>query len=157
MDCDYCPDSAEELIALEDGVEVDGDKGCMPVVAVDDVGSETDEGEGREHSLREVRIALEICKEIIVGPASGEIFLVVDEVVCDAVEDECVYAYINAVVHLEIDDALHVLLIFLGNHLVLRDDDSHVILVFIECLRKTSDDICQSSGFNERHAFSCNE
>ena len=149
-------DSLIELIVRKSLLEIYGNKSGLPVVAVDQVGAESDRLKGRQASLGEICKSGDLKERIIrVRFICREESLVVDEVESDPVLHGLEYAHILAlpvVVHVEVGDIFHLILDLLLHAGILRNHDSDIIVLRINILGERADNVSQSAGLDERYA-----
>ena len=146
----------------EEGVEVDRHEARLPVVAVDDVRFEPDDGEGGQDRLVEEDELSKVLRHAGVGVAVGEILLVVDEVVDDAVllefhDADILHDARARDVHVEVTDILHALFILVRDARVLRHHDPDVDAFRGKSLGQGAHDVSESACFREGVAFGTNK
>ena len=132
-------DAPIELVRLEGIMQINGYQTCLPVVAVDDIGPERDDGQRRKRGSAEKRELLNILEDLSVRSITLEIELIVDEVEFDALifhlEDADILLT-PCELHIEMVHILHLGLILVLDTGILRDDDPYVELVLVQVLRQ---------------------
>ena len=133
-----------------------GDHARLPVVGVDDVREEADQRQGVQHGTAEEAVTLVLVAAQTVDIAAAEVILVVDEIEGDAV----LLQHLNAAVllapaklDLEVDQVAHCVRIFLRDRGVQRQNDAHIMPFAGKNRRQRANNIRQSAGLDERHAF----
>ena len=133
-------DSVEEIIGLESLLEVDRYKACLPVMAVDQVGTEADYGQRGKHSLGEEREPGNLKKRIVrIRLLTGEESLVIYKVEFYTVYFGLQDAYIFALpmeIHIEVRHIFHLILHFLFHAGIFGNDDTDIVILFIDILRQ---------------------
>ena len=142
----------------EQGVEIDRNEACLPVVAVDDVRLEPDDGEGCQDRLVEENELPEVLRHAGVGVAVGEVLFVVDEVVDDAVlfefhDADILHDARARDVHVEVADILHALFILVRDARVFRHHDPYVDAFRSKSLGQGAHDVSESARLREGVAF----
>ena len=159
MDGHDCADAAIERVVLEHLVQINRDQCGLPVMAVDDIRTEADERQHRQHSLGEEAELLDIPQDIAVQLFAVEEMLVVDIIIADTVQLACHNADIEiaqpAQIHIEISDIRKATAILLRDTGIVRNDDTHIVFFLIQGFRKRADNIRQTSGLDKRYAFRC--
>ena len=161
MDGHYGLDPVEELVSLESLLEIYRHKSGLPVVAVDQVRTETDRRKGRQAGLRKVCKSGDLKKRIIgIRLICCEKSLVVDEIESDSVLHSLEHAHIltlPVIVHIEVGDILHLVLDFLLHAGILRNHDPYIVVLRINILGERTDNVSQSAGLDERNALRCDK
>ena len=142
----------------EQRVEVDRNEARLPVVAVDDVRLEPDDGERGQDRLVEEDELSEVFRHAGVRVAVGEVLLVVDEVVDDAVllefHDADILHDVRARdVHVEVADILHALFELVRDARVLRHHDPDVHAFRSQGFRQGAHDVSEAARFREGVTF----
>ena len=78
-------DSPEELILLEAVMEVNRNKACLPVMAVDNIRTEADHRKYGEHCLGEECEFLQIPRSAVIRLRAAEIIFIIYKVELDTV------------------------------------------------------------------------
>ena len=147
-------DSAIELIGLECVIQINRNEACLPVMAVDDVRTEFNRRKNRKSSFAEECKASDIIRHACIRLVAGEEILIIDKIEVDAVQFALHDAYIVAVpvkIHVEMCLVLQHVFALLVHERIHRQDDSAVEISFVNALRKRSDNVCKTTGLNERH------
>ena len=131
----------------------------LPVVAVNDVGVESDDRHCRQNRLGEENEAFNIpLGGVAVGAVTLEIILVVDEVEVYALIDifhdtDMDIFHMSAVVHVEMADIVELAAVFPRDTGVVGNDNANVILVVIQTFRQCTYNIGKPAGFDKGDAF----
>lgn len=154
-------DAAVEGIVPEHLVQEDGNQPRLPVVAVDDVGTEAHGRQDRKGRLGEEAELFDVPQQIAVGLVAAEVVLVVDEVVGDALHPAGHDAHVDAAqaaqLHLKAVHVLELAAVFFGDAGIVGQDDAHVVTAFVERLGQRAGHVGQSTRLDERHAFRCDK
>ena len=151
-------DSAEEQIALEAVVKVNGYKTCLPVVTVDDVGAEADHGQCAESCTGEVDKLLNIASYLAIGLITCEIELVIYEIECNAVDLSCEDTYVllsPSKIHLEVCEICELVLPFRLHTKVFRKDNANVILLIVKILGECACNVSKTACFDKGYSLAC--
>ncbi len=135
----------------------DGEYADLPVMAVDNVGMEANYRQDCQRGLGEVAEFLNVPMDVAVGFRVGEIVLIVDEIVGNAVQLAGHNADIDitklAEIHIEMVHILEIIAVLFGNACVVGDNDAHVIFILVEGLGQCAHDIGKTASLNKRHTF----
>ena len=161
MNGDDSLNAAIEFAAGKTLLEIYGYQSCLPVVAVDQIGSEIKQRQCGKDCFAKVCISLNLISGIVViYLGAAEIVLVVDEIVSDAVDFSLEEAYIDilpVIIHVEGADVLELILHLLLHAGILRQKNSYVKVSLVEILGERAYYIRKSACFDERHPLRCNE
>ena len=151
----------EEGVGLENCVEHYRQYAGLPIVAMDDIGVEVNDRQDRQCGLGEIAKLLDIPVNITVGLGVGEIVLIIDKVVGNAIQLVGHNADIDiaqpAEIHIEMMYILELIAVFFRNARVIRQYDAHVVLVLVERFGQCARDIGKAAGLDERYAFRRNK
>ena len=140
-------------------MEENGDKCGLPVMAVDNVGTEPDNGKYSENCLAEECESLYIPLYIVgIWSVALEIELVIHEVELYTVVFVFHYTNMNTfaaqtVVHIEMSNILEPVAVFFWNTCIIRHYNSDIEFIFVYILRKSACNVCQTACFDERDTF----
>ena len=152
-------DTAEERVILEHFMQEYRNQRRLPVVAVDNVRTESYDRQHRQHGLGEKAEFLNIPQNITVQPLSLEEMFIVDVIIANAVKltghDADVEISQFSQIHIEAVEIGESAAILLRNAGVIRNDYAHIVFVFIQRFRKRSDNIRQAARLDKRHALRC--
>ena len=130
----------KEEIALEALLEIDRDQSCLPVMAVDQLGLEAENGKGGKHRLGEIRVALDLPVRIVrVYGGAVEVILIVDEIILHAVlldNEKSDIHFLPVVIHVERSEIIHPVLDLLLHAGVPRKDNPDIVILRIKFLRQ---------------------
>ena len=134
----------------------------LPVVAVDDVGDPVHVVERREGRLGKVAELGDVAHQIGVGIAPAEEFIIIDEIIDNAVHDhfhdaDIEAAPVGAEIHLELAAVDHLLLVLLGDAGIAGQDDLHVAVLLGEGLGQGVHHVAQTAGLDEGIALGADE
>ena len=151
--CFYIP---EKLILLESIVKIYRYKSCLPVMAVDNVRTESDHRKHRKHSFGEESKFLQIPGRAVIRLRTAEIVFIVDKVELDSVifhlHDPDITVLISQI-HIEMSDVLHLVFPFLFHAGVFRKNDANIKITLVKAFRQRPRYVCQPSGFNKRYCL----
>ena len=154
-------DPVEELVRLESLLEIDRHKTGLPVMAVDQVGTEINGRERRQAGLGEESEPGDLKDRVVrVDLIGSEESLVIDKVERDPVLHGLENADILAlpvVVHIEVGHILHLILHVLFHAGILGNHDSDIVVLRINILGKRADNVSQSAGLDKRNALGCDK
>ena len=129
-------------------------------MAMYDVRLESDTWQDRKRCLAEIAELLNIPFHIVtVNIETIEIILIVYKVY----RNTLIFQIHNpnilllpANIHMEMRQITHLLLEFCRQTHIIRNDDTHVILLFIKDSRQCTNNVCKSASLDKRYAFRCN-
>ena len=154
-------DPAEEIISLKTLMKIYRNQSGLPVMAVNDIRSETKQGHSRKRRLREEGKFLDILIDIAaVRLKSVKVRFVVDKIINHAVNNclQNANVFIFPIkVHIKMGLVLHGIPQILGNAGILGQHHSNVKILFVYIFRKGTYHIGKSSCLDKRHAFRCNK
>ena len=139
VDRDDRLDGAIVLSAGETIVEKHRNETGLPVVAVDHIRVPVEQRQRRQCGIAEETELLEIPVPVTVWTVTGEIRLVVDEVVGHAlvlILQDTDIAILSEIVHIEVGHVLHLLAPLPRDAHILRNHDAAVIVLLVDGLRK---------------------
>ena len=93
-------------------------------------------------------------------PWAAEVIFVVDEVICYPVDygfEETDIDILPVVIHVEGVDVLKLVLHLLLHAGILGQENPYIKIPLVQILGERSDNVCQSSRFDERHPLRCNK
>ena len=134
----------------------------LPVVAVDDVGDPVHVVEGCERGFAEEAVFGDVLDKVRIGIAPAEEFLVVDEVIDDAVhhhlhDPDVKLPPVGGEIHHELPSVDHLILVLLGDASVARQDDLDIAVELGERPGQGIHHVTQTAGFHEGIAFRADE
>ena len=134
--------------------QINGDQGRLPVVAMDYVRNPIHIVQRRQGRFGEVAVFGNVVNEIGIWVSGAEKFLVVNEIIDDAVPDILHNAHIEGLavrteVHLERASVNHFLLIFPGDTFVSRENDLNIAVLLYQRLGQRVHHITQTAGLNK--------
>ena len=146
----------------EQGALENRHQGSLPVVAVDHIGSPVHEIQGSQSGLGEEAVFGNIRDDGSIGISVAEEFLVVDEIIHNAVPNVLHNAYVEgtpvgAQGHLELAPVDHPALVFPGNAPVAGKDDLHITVHPGQGLGQSVHHVAQTAGFDEGIALGTDE
>ena len=149
-------DPTEELILLECVMEIYRHETCLPVVAVNDIRTESDHREHRKHRLGEEGKFLQIPGSAVIGLRAAEIVFIVNEVKLDAVilhlHDPHITVLITQI-HIEMSNILHFILPFLFHAGIFRKNDADIKVTLVKTFGKCACYVRKSAGFDKRYCL----
>ena len=124
-------------------------------MAVDDIRLPVHEVQRCQCSLAEIAVLRDIIDQICIRLIPAEEFLVVNEIIDHAVPDilhntDIVLSSVTGQIHIETSTVDHLLLIFLRNALIPRNDYLHIAVPFDQRLGQRVHDVSKSAGLYER-------
>ena len=158
MDRDHRLDGAVVLSAGETVMQQYRNETGLPVVTVDHIRMPVEQRQRRQRCIAEEAELLEIPVPVTVWTVTGEIRLVVDEVVGHAlvlILQDADIAVLSEVIHIEVGHVLHLLAPLPRDAHILRNHDTTVIVLLVDGLRKRADDVRESARLDERHGLRC--
>ena len=132
------------------------DHTALPVVGVDDIRLEADQGQTVEYAAAEEAKPLMLVAAHAVNVAAAKVIFVVHEVIGDAVVHQrfdAAVLFAPTQVHLEVQFMLHLVHVFFGDSAVQGQDHAHVVSFFSKHRRKRTHHVGQTAGFHKRYAF----
>ena len=133
-----------------------GHHAALPVVGMDDVRLEIQQGQGVEGGTAEEAIALVLVATQTVHVGTAEVVLVVQEVVGHAVLFQLLNAAVLAApaqLHVEVEHELHIGLILLVDGGVHGQDDANIMALLAEHGSQRADHVRQTAGLDKGYAF----
>ena len=133
----------------------------LPVVAVDDVRTESDGRHSSQHGFAEENKAFGIPHNgIRVGLIAFEVVLVVDKIEVNALIDVFHDTYMNifrmsAQIHIEMGDIAELTAVFPWNTGIAGDDHTDIIFLLVQTFRQCADYVCQTAGLDKGYTFRC--
>ena len=133
-------------------------KTCLPVVAVDDIRDEANNGKGSQNRLVKVDELLEVIRHFAVRIAPAEEFLIVDEIADHTVkiillDADIPFPAVVADLHIEVGDVLHLFFVLILDAAVKRHDDTGIAAFLVQRTRKCIHDIAETAGLGKRVGF----
>ena len=132
---------------------------CLPVVAVNNVRMESDDRHGCQNCLTEENIAFNIpADRICIRLITLEIIFIINKVEGNALvfifHDADKHRFTSlTIVHIEVGNKLEFSTVFPRNTSIVRQNNPHVIIPFIQGFWQCTNDICQTAGFDEWNTF----
>ena len=154
---------AVEGICGEGRVHEHRDQSRLPVVAMDNVGTEADNRQDRQNSLTEECKALDVPFQVRgIWVVTLIVELVVNKIEFDAVVLILHDANVNAVgsiavVHIEVSNILEIVPEFSGDTGVIGQDHTDVELVLIDILRQSAHNVSQTACLYKGNTFRSSE
>ena len=133
-----------------------GNHAALPVVGVDDVRLEAQQGQRVEYPAAEEAEAFMLVAAHAVNVAAAKVILVVHKVEDYAVifqRFDAAVLLAPAQVHLKVQFMLHLIGIFFGDGAVKGQDDPHIVSLGGQHGRKGAHHVGQAAGFYKRDAF----
>ena len=157
MDCHYRLDTAVKLILLKTFLEINRNKPCLPVMAVNQIRTEPDRRQSGKNCLREERKTLDFEKCVIRVRLVGiEKLFIVDEVIDYTIRFRLQNADIHALpvkIHIKAGDVFHAVFHLLPYAGILGKEYPDVIIILVNFLWQRTYDIRKSACFDKRNAF----
>ena len=148
----------EETVIFIESTEEYRHKSSLPVVTVYNIRLEAYNRENGKSSLAEKCELFNIPLYLTIGLVTTEITFVVYKVVMYALKIVLHYADIYMIghitqIHIEACHIIEVLTVLPRNTHILRDNHTHVKLIFVEHFRQRSHNVCQSARLDKRIAL----
>ena len=148
--------AAIKLVLLKSILEINRQQTRLPVVAVDDVRSETKHRQTRQSRLIKKGKLLDILIYLSIRKHTAEVELIVKKIENNAIHLELEYAHIllsPGKIHIKMVDILHLLLVLLTDGSILRNDHTYIILFLVKVPRQRTYYVSKSAGLDKWHTL----
>ena len=161
MDRDYGGCAAHRRVSKK-RPQIDRDQTGLPVVAVDNIRDPVQIIERCQRRFPEEAVFRNILDQIGIRIAPVEEFIIIDEIVDNAVhlhfhDADVKRSPVSTKIHGERTAILHLLLVFIRNAFVFRQDHFYIAVEFRQLAGKRIHYIAQTAGLDERIAFRTDE
>ena len=152
---------AVKVAAREALMQIHGNQGCLPVMAVNQIRAKTDHGQDGQRRFGEERKFLDLEQHVVaIGFKAVEIVFVIDKVIFDSVVFRFQDSHILVLpveLHVKVVTVMEHILLVLVHAVVLGQDHPHVVIFLIDAFRQGADHIRQAACFDKGHALRCHK
>ena len=154
---EYCPRAADGSI-VEHPAKIHGYKSRLPVMAVNDIRYPVHVIKRSKRSLAEEAILGNVVHKVGIGIPVGEEILIVYKIIGHAVIHILHYADVKissgaAKIHIKLAAVNHLVLIFLRDALIARENYSHIAVHLCKRTRQGVHNVAKSARLNKRMAL----